>query len=98
MPAAAAHVPTPEKKHEIPAVADNKTEAAPVASSQPQENFYETTPKRGAVSDVEQEAANYTARRFGKTASPYLVKYIYDDDGEGIFRHNMESGSLIMST
>jgi hypothetical protein len=84
MPAvAAAHVPTPEKKPEISAVTDNKMEAASVLLSPSQEVFYETAPTRGAVSDVdEQEAANYTARHFGTTASPYLVKYIYDDDGE----------------
>jgi hypothetical protein len=82
MPAAAAHVPTPEKRPDIYAVADNKMEAESTASSPSQENFYET-PTRGAVSDVdEQEAANYTARRFGTTARPYLIKYIYDDDGE----------------
>jgi hypothetical protein len=76
---AAARVPTPE----IPAVADYKIEAESTALSRPQEIFYETTPTRVAVSDVEeQEAANYTARRFGTTASPYLVKYIYDDDEE----------------
>jgi hypothetical protein len=58
-------------------------EAASVASSPSQEVFYETAPTRGEVGDVdEQEAANYTAIRFGTTASPYLVKYIYDDDGE----------------
>jgi hypothetical protein len=55
---AAAHVPTPERRHEIPAVAD-KVEAAFTASSPPQEIFYKTTPTRGAVRDVdEQEAAN----------------------------------------
>jgi hypothetical protein len=27
----------------------------------------------------EEEVANLTAKRFGTTASPYLVKYIYDD-------------------
>jgi hypothetical protein len=53
MTAATAHVPTPEKKPEIPAVPDNKMEAASPASSQPQEVFYETTPTRGAVSDVD---------------------------------------------
>jgi hypothetical protein len=73
-------VSTPEKKPEIPAMTDDKMEAASVASSPSQEVFYETTPTRGAVSDVnEQKAANYTAKRFGTTASPYLVRYIYDD-------------------
>jgi hypothetical protein len=79
--AAAAHLPTPEKRPEISAVADDKMESESTALSQPQELFYDTTPTRGAVWDVdEQEAANYTA-------IPYLVKYIYDD---GEYLDNME--------
>jgi hypothetical protein len=76
-------VPTSEKRPEIPAMAIDKVKAASTVSSPPQKRFYETTPTRGMVRDVdEQEAANYTARHFGTTASLYLVKYIYDDDGE----------------
>jgi hypothetical protein len=57
--------------------------AASTVSSPPQKRFYETTPTRVAVGDVdEQEAPNYIARRFGTTASPFLLKYIYDDDVE----------------
>jgi hypothetical protein len=75
MPLAVAHVPTPEKRLEIPTVADDKLEAASTASSTPQEIFYESKPTRGAVRDVaEQEVTNNKARHFGTTASPYLVK------------------------
>jgi hypothetical protein len=70
----AINVPTPERRPEIPAVADDKLGAASTPSSPPQEIFYETTPTRGAVRDIDkEEAANYTARRFGTTASLYLV-------------------------
>jgi hypothetical protein len=44
--------------------------------------FYES-PTQGAVGNIDkQDAANYTAKRFGTTASTYLVKYTYDNDGE----------------
>jgi hypothetical protein len=51
--------------------------AASTASS-PQEIFYGTTPTQGAKGNVdEREAANFTAKYFGKTASSYLVRYVY---------------------
>jgi hypothetical protein len=68
-------VPTPERKHEIPAMANDKVEATFSALSPLQEIFYKATPTRGVVRDVDkQEVANYTARRFGTTASPVFGK------------------------
>jgi hypothetical protein len=87
----AAHVP-PSKldtpisvNHEIPTEVkvEAMTPSTSTASPEPREILFETTPTRGERGDVdEREVAKLTARRFGTTASPYLVKYIYDDYGE----------------
>jgi hypothetical protein len=68
------------RENKISAMDNDKVEATFTALSLSQEIFYKTTPTRRVIGYVDkQEVANYTARLFGTTASPYLVKYIYDD-------------------
>jgi hypothetical protein len=45
--------------------------------------FYETTPTQGVTDgNIGQEGvAEYTTENFGKIASPYVVRYIYEDYG-----------------
>jgi hypothetical protein len=83
MPAQVPSQPIPVK-HEIPTAVDDIIKREPPVRSAlvKKEDVYESTPARAQGDIDEQEALDYTARHFGKTASPYLVRYVYADDDE----------------
>jgi hypothetical protein len=71
-------------KREIPVVDVSVEAVSSTSNASPQEIFYETTPIREVRDgDVDEEAVDYTTERFGKITSPYLGRYIYEDDDGG---------------